>query len=66
MIRHADKDSAKIRDSEEASGPVLRPPKPHDADWQSRIEHAKRVREFSKKAREGKPATFQPSHSFPR
>ena len=31
----------------------------YDADWHERIERAKRAREEGKKARQGKPATFQ-------
>ena len=42
----------------EGSAPALPPPPGIDPDWREKIETAKRVREETRLARRGKPATF--------
>ncbi len=41
-----------------SSAPALPPPPGIDPDWREKIETAKRVREETRRARRGKPATF--------
>ena len=38
--------------------PALAPPPGIDPDWREKIETAKRIREETRQARRGKPATF--------
>ena len=57
QLRIEEKDQP-VADSER----VLPPGQGYDADWQERIERAKRAREEGKKARANKPSAFTTSH----
>ena len=50
--------SDRSRDAAGQSPALGHPPTSIDADWRERIEFAKRVREETRKARGGKPSTF--------